>query len=90
MKLRGSSARNSPERSRSAETTPEMSRPACVSLAAPPRKAGIAIGIGSTLPLVMSMRNSARTDALYGSIISAAKTAPAKIRQLLFIRCPLG
>jgi hypothetical protein len=59
-------------------------------LGAPPGKAGIAIGIGSTLPLVMSIRNSARTEGPeHGNMISAAKTAPASIWQLFLIRCPL-
>jgi hypothetical protein len=58
-------------------------------LGAPPGKAGIAIGTGSTLPLVMSIRNSARTERPeHGSIINAAKTAPANIRQLFLIRVP--
>ena len=74
MKLRGSSSRNRPERSRSAETTPEISRPAWLSSPPEPEKDGMAIGSGSILPLVMSIRSSARAGA------NANGTAAAKQR----------
>src|ERR1700759_4381379 len=91
MKLCESIGRNSPDRSRSAETTPAMSRPAWDSLAAAPESAGIAIGTGSTLPLVMSMRNSARPGApKHTSMISAAKILRGSNWQLRFIRRPLA
>src|SRR6516162_11494272 len=91
IKLLGSSGRNRPEPPRSADTTSGMSRPAWPPPSPAVAKGGIAIGIGRTSPLVMSILNSAWVVALaQNRTARSAAATPAVLRQALFMRGPLG
>ena len=73
MKAALSIGSNRPELSRSFEMMVAISRPASVTRPSAPVKSAIAIGVGATMPSVISMRSCAA--ALWTTMIMAANIA---------------
>jgi hypothetical protein len=84
MKAALSIGRNRPERSRSAATTPAMSAPTGA-----PKKSVTAMGSGSTWPLVMSMRSSARAPGATATVISSTSRPRTIPRFLIGLLSPM-